>query len=181
LEVSSVDLAEVRNQAAAMMAAEVAVVQAEEALAKAQAELARLSEKVLPELLEKVQLTKLTMEGGVELNIEDRVFASIRKGREQEAIAHLDATGHSAIVKREYKIDFGKENEKLAKKFARDLKRRKVPLNVTLKQTVHSSTLKVWARERLEKGESYPETAFSIHPSKVAKIKHPAGKKPKKV
>lgn len=143
---------------------------AEEALELAKARFKRIAEVELPELMEAAQQRKLTTIDGFEVVLEEKIRGSIPKGKEEPAFAWLEKHGHDNLIKREFKIEFGKDEEAWAAKFQRDLAQRKKPLKVEVKRTVHPSTLASFLKEVLEAGEAVPLTTFGCYQQKVTKI-----------
>lgn len=172
-ETPQVDLARVQNKAVEMLEAQEAVNRAEEQLEKARERFKNLSENVLPELLDGAQIPKLTLPGGVELEIADLVTGSIRKGREAEAFEVMEKMGHGDIVKRFFTIKFGRGDQSWARKFAADLRRRKKKVNCQETQKVESATLAKFVRDRLKEGRELPDSCFSIFQRRVAKLNFP--------
>jgi hypothetical protein len=142
--------------------AEVAVAQAEEALALAVANLKRISEHEIPELMDKAEMVDYTTKDGITIKIGEKVRGSIPKANEEKAFTWLKDNGHDDLIKREFKIQFGKTEEAWAKKFLTDLNKRKRPLAYELKRTVHSSTLSSFVKGQLEAGVDFPMDIFGV-------------------
>ena len=143
------------------------------ALSKAQAALADISEKIIPEVMEKLKLGEITTEDGLKVIIKEKLRASIAQGdmkKQQEAFDWLEEHGHGHLIKREFKIEFGKDQTKWADKFERDLAKRKKPLNAKRKQSVHHGTLAALLTEELEKGVDVPLKIFNGFQQKYSKI-----------
>jgi hypothetical protein len=150
--------------------AEVAVAKAEEALALANAELKRISEHVIPDLMDVAKLTEYTSRDGIKIKIGEKIRGSIPKANEEKAFAWLTDQKHDDLIKREFKIQFGKNEEGWAKKFLADLQKRKRPLAFELKRTVHASTLASFVKGQLESGVDFPMDIFGVYRQRASTI-----------
>lgn len=150
--------------------AEVVVARAEEALALAKAELARISEREIPDLMDKAEMTEYTTKDGIKIKISEKVRGSIPKATEAQAFAWLTENKHDDLIKREFKIGFGKNEEAWAKKFLADLQKRKRPLAFELKRTVHASTLASFVKGQLESGVDFPMDIFGVFRQRASTI-----------
>jgi len=142
-------------------------------LSKAQAELASISEKRLPELMEELGCTQFTTQEGLSITVVEKIRASIAQGdaeKQQKAFDWLEDQGHGRLIKREFKIEFGKLEEAWANQFEGQLKRRKKPLRVTRKMYVHPATLAGFLTEQMEKGVEVPLEIFNGFPQKYSKL-----------
>lgn len=141
-------------------------------LEKEQRILADLAEKQLPECLERLKLESVTTSGGLKVVLDKKIRANLPKDPEKQARAFrwLEEHGHDNLIKREFKILFGKEDLKWAKKFEGDLKKRKRPLDCSRKETIHHGTLASFITEQLEAGVNVPMDAFGAFHQKRAKI-----------
>lgn len=150
--------------------AEEAVAKAEEALAKAKEELAAIAEKRIPELMDAAEMTSYTTKDGVKIAIKEKIHGSIPKATEDKAFAWLAEHGHDDLIKREFKIQFNKNEESWAAKFKRDLEQRKKKLAYEIKRTVHTSTLSSFVAGQLEAGVEFPMDIFGVFRKRTAKI-----------
>lgn len=139
-------------------------------LAKKREELKLLAEKTLPEAMDGLQMKEFTTQSGLCIKIAEAIRANIPKARTEEAIKWLDDNGFSNLVKRKFTIAFGKKEEKLARKFMRDLEQRKTKLNVDDDSGVHNKTLAAFVKEQLEEGKDIPMDLFGVFRQRYAKI-----------
>lgn len=142
----------------------------EEELKQAQEKSRHLKENLLPELLEQVGMTSFETPDFV-VGLKDEIFGSIPKAQEDTAFKWLEEHGHENLIKRQFVIDFGKDEEAWAKKFQADLAKRKKKVNSKTKRTVHPQTLRAFIREQMETGTAIPLDVFGVHRRKVASIK----------
>lgn len=145
-------------------------------LSKAQEELRNLSEKIMPELMGKIGLNKIETADGLKVKIEEKLrtsLSSTNSEKQTQAFAWLIDHGFDRLIKREFKIEFGKEELGWAKKFEADLKKRKKLLNCIRKETVHPSTLASVLYKQLKDGIDVPLELFGAFVQKYSKIELP--------
>jgi hypothetical protein len=117
--------------------------------------------------------TETKTEDGIKVEIKETLRASIAQGdMEQQAKAFkwLEDQGHGHLIKQEFNILFGKSEEKWAKQFEGQLKRRKKPLNAKRKKSVHHGTLAAFLTEQLKKGVEVPLPLFNGFLQTFAKV-----------
>lgn len=100
-----------------------------------------LVEHKIPELMESVGVDKLTTTSGLNVEIQQQVFARIPEAKKQEAYDWLIDHNEGGMIKEE------------------------------VIQRVHPMTLKSWVRGKLEEGALIPEDLFGVYIKKVAKIR----------
>lgn len=153
--------------------AEATVARLERELKEAKESERHISENVLPQLMEDMGLTKFTTSDGLEIKIDERVRGSIPKANQVEAFAWLDDHGHANIIKRQFVIDFGKDEERWAAKFQRDLNQRKRPLATKVTRTVHAQTLQAFIKGQLGEGVPIPMDVFGVYRQRFSKVTVP--------
>lgn len=163
-------LAQLTAAAMDQLAAEKAVAQAEEALALAKATLKRVSEFTIPELMDAAETSEHTTKDGLKIKISETIRGSIPKENPEPAFKWLADNKHDDLIKREFNIRFGKGDEAWAKKFEADLKKRKKPVAVEVKRTVHPSTLASFVKGQLEAGVDFPLDTFGVFRQRVSKV-----------
>lgn len=163
-------LAELSNLATKLAEAETVVVTKERELAAAQEVVRELSEKTIPEMMDALEMKEFTTRGGLSISIKEAIRASIPEARKSEAIIWLDTNGYGSLVKRKFVVAFGKDEERWADKFARDLAQRKRQLKVDQDKSVHPKTLASFVKEQLENGAYVPEALFGVFRQRYAKI-----------
>jgi len=142
----------------------------EDRLALAKKRVVHLSETAIPELMDKVGLTRFTTREGIPFKVADQVFASITKAKAAAAHRWLDDHGHGQIMRRTVVVEFGREKEDDARELTAALVAEYGDDGVKCDKSVHTSTLKMWAREQLESGADIPLELFGIHVRRIAKI-----------
>ena len=153
-----------------VLAKEAEISKAEAALAKLNEELLYLTDKRLPELMQDCKLEKTTTDG-MDLELKLEVHAGIPAANPIPSLTWLEENKHGNLIKREFKIEFNKDEEKWADKFERDLASRKKAVRVERKKGVNPGTLKKFVRELLEAGTEFPQDLFQVFTFKRAKVK----------
>lgn len=137
----------------ALIKAQGDVARLEAQLKAAQARERNLSEHELPEILGRMRQTEARLTDGTKVTMTRRVHASMPTDPDKLAAALKELEEkwqHGSIIKRAFNIKFGRDDEKWAKRFERDLAKRKNPLDVSVKRWVEPSTLTKFLRDRLE-------------------------------
>ena len=152
--------------------AEAEVARLEEELKKAQANLRDIAEHQIPSLMEEVGMKEFITEEGVKIKVVEKIRGSIPEANAEKAFAWLEKMEYDNIVKREFKITFGKEEEDWARKFESDLKKRKKKLNFVVKRGIHPSTLASFVSELLKEGVDIPLDLFGVYRQRLSKIEY---------
>lgn len=151
--------------------AEAEVERITELLATANANLKRISEVEIPTLMDAAGMTSYTTQDGITIKVDEKIRGSIPEATKDKAFNWLKEHGHDDLVKREFKIQFNKDEEQWAAKFVRDLNARKKKLAYEVKRTVHSSTLASFVKGQLEEGVDFPMDIFGVFRQRASKIK----------
>jgi hypothetical protein len=139
-------------------------------LAKANDQLRSICEHELPALMDELGMQDFTTTSGLKVTVRETIRASIPKDRKEAAFDWLDEHGHSSLVKRMFAVSFGRDEEKWARKFAADLRRRKRELSVDDIKKVESSTLRAFVKNQLEEGLELPLELFGVFRQRRSKI-----------
>lgn len=110
----------------------------------------RLNE--LPDIMDQLGLVDTTTISGLRVSLKEEIRAGISKDNTEDAHQWLEDNGHGNLIKREIKIDFGRDDEAWAKKFLADCKKRKRQLNLAVKRAVNTQSLGAFVRRQLEEG-----------------------------
>lgn len=169
------DLRQLMNLAAQQTAREAELAEAEAVVKAKKAEVLELSEKVIPDLMKSLELTKVTMEDGRVLELEESYAASIPKARQEEAFTWLRDNGHGTIIKDQITIWLDKDTPLLADTLMQTIRdvlgETQAAERVERKQSVHASTLKAFVNEQIEEGAEIPMESFGIFPIRRSKFK----------
>lgn len=133
-----------------------------------------LGAKVIPSIMDDVEITHFGLTSGHQVVIEEKIHASLPKEKRDVGCDWLEKNGHGHIVKRTISVPLSTKQGKVADKVLKALEKalKDVPdVEVVNVREVHHSTLGAWARERLREGDEFPMDTFGIHRQRVAKIK----------
>lgn len=143
----------------------------EEDVQKKKDELRNISERVLPELMDAAGQTEVTTKDGIKVKVEDRFQASIPVARAHEAFAWLKEHGHDSLIKNEFKVEFGRDQDKLSEEFKQYLEGEWEEVDFKNKKSVHASTLKAFVKEQVEEGVNIPFDLFGVLRQRFTKLK----------
>jgi len=174
-------LGQLREAAQKLITQRAVVAKLEDELKAATDRLTLMEEKIIPDLMEKADSLKITTADGLMIEVKEQVFTSIKEENKPKAFAWLEKNKLGDIIKRQFVIKFGKGDEAWAKKFQRDLLKRKKPLNSEVSRNIHPGTLKKTVTDILEEGKlNLPLEVFGVHRRKVAEVSIPEKKEGKK-
>lgn len=164
-------LSAITHKAQEQAQAEAEVARLEEELDEAKKKLREISWHELPKLMDDLGIPELTLDSGLVVKVGEDIRASIPKAHEAKAFAFLEENNQAGMIKRQFVIEFAREEETWANKFERDLKQRKKPLNVKRKKSVPPQTLSAWVRKELEVGKELPLDLLGVFRQRVSKVK----------
>jgi CHAT domain-containing protein len=163
-------LSQIAAKALEQKQTEAEVARLQEELQKAQDKLKDISEFQLPQLMDSIEMTKFTLKDGSEISVQEKIRASIPAAFEKEAFGWLAENKHDHLIKRQFTIEFSRDQEEWAKKFQKELSEREDPLNYKCKRSVHASTLASFVKEQLEEGVALPLDYFGVYRQRFTKI-----------
>lgn len=145
------------------------VAQAEEALKAAQQRVRAMEEFTIPELMREAGQEKLRTSDGLEVELVETLRASIPAANLPGALQWLIEHNQSAIIKRDIRLQFGKNEEDRADAvLAIILEAGYTP---TDKQIVHPQTLAAVIRELVAEGVDVPMELLGAHVQAGVKVK----------
>ena len=92
------------------------------------------------------------------------------KANEVKAFAWLEENDQARLVKRQFTVEFGKDEERWADKFQRDCAQRKKPLHMKRKKAVHPQSLQAFVKEQLNEGVAIPMDLFGVMRQRFSKV-----------
>ncbi len=164
-------MAELSEAAMAQMEAEVAVEKAKDLLAAKEHHLKYISQTLLPKLMDEAGLSKLKTKEGLEVSIKEDIRANIPEEKRSLALSWLEQNQHGDLIKREFKVLFGRDQEDWASKFEKQLQQSEQPFNYELKRGVHPSTLTAFVKAQIAEGADVPIDLLGVFRQRVTKIK----------
>ena len=161
-------LSQIAKAAREQRAAEAEVDRLAEELKKAKAALERISQVQLPELMKEARQEVLRTEDGIQVELTEIIRASVPEKRSAEAFAWLRANDHGGLIRHTFSIEFGKDQEKSAEGFAKNLQTNGV--TYLEKRAVHPKTLESFVRQQLKDGNPIPQELFGVFRQKLTRI-----------
>jgi len=136
-------------------------------LAELHSEAKRLVELTIPDIMTTMELTTITTDDGLTVDVRPFVHVTIPGPLKRLAMDWLIAEGHGGIVKSEVAASF-----RAGDTAARELSERLIAegLTVSLTEAVHASTLGKWGRDMVESGRPLPD-CFTVYSGRKAIIK----------
>ena len=137
----------------------------------AKEKLRKIVEEELPDAMTSVNLRTFELEDGTNFSVKDEIFVSIREDKRAGALKWLEDNGHGDLIKHDVKVSFGRGDHDHAENLKKILGKSFKSIPYDERMTVHSGTLKAFAKERYSLGETLPEEHFSVYEANIAKVK----------
>ena len=137
-------------------------------LDKAKAEMRRVEQEDLPDLMQELGLETFKLKSGEVIEVKPEVECSITEERRAAAHEWLTKNGFGGLIKTEVVVTFGRGEHDAAEGFAEEVAAQgKQPAVV---ERVHPSTLKSFVKEQMAAGSAVPFDLFGVHPYNKVKI-----------
>lgn len=169
ITVSNNALKQVANLAKRQQDAERAVLDRQNELKEAEAELRLVQEDLLPTAMAEAGLKAFTLDNGAKITIKDDVAVSIPPDKKRDAYEWLRTNNFGDLIKNTVAIDFGRgedDNAEALKEYCQEH-----GMNYSDKEGVHAQTLKAFIKEQMAKGVDIPLELFGAFPYSKAVIK----------
>lgn len=124
-------------------------------LTAAKADLKRIEQDDLPDLMRELGIADIKLADGSRVEVLDDVHCGISEERRAEAHAWLTANGFGGLIKTNVSVAFDREEAEEARELAARL-REELEQDVALAESVHPATLKSFVKEQLE-AEANPD------------------------
>ena len=141
----------------------------EKELIDARQALRKVTDELLPEALEDLNLEKVVMKDGSEISVKPIYAASIPKDRLAEAYDWLRQHGDGDIIKNNVTVTFAKGEDLDAQAFM--VMCDDQGFTPQQAEKIEPMTLKGWLREKVETGHAIPMDLFGAYISQRANIK----------
>lgn len=165
------DMEELHKLAREQVRLEDKVEDLEEELKQTKAKLRNISENLLPEKMEELELPMFGMPNGEKVEIKDEIKASVSIERRPAANLWLREHGYGGLIKSNVVVPFGRDELEEADKLLNELKARN--RIAELQETVHHQTMQSFVKEQLSEGKDIPLDTFGVTRGLIAKIKRP--------
>lgn len=137
-------------------------------LIDAKADVRRVEQEDLPDLMQELGLETFKLKTGETIEVKPEVDCSISAERRAAAHSWLVDRGFGGLIKTEVTVAFGRGDHAAAEDFAEEVaKSGKQPEIV---ERVHPSTLKAFVKEQMAAGTQIPFDLFGVHPYSKVKI-----------
>ena len=138
-------------------------------LKKAKAELLKLTDEDLPNMIMELGVRDFTLEDGSKVELKTTYGAHIKIDNRDQAFEWLKTNGYDDIIKNVTSCQFGRGEDDRAVDFVKLAEAQGLP--ITQKREVHPNTLKAFVRERVEAGDDFPMELFGAFVGQRATIK----------
>lgn len=144
----------------------------EESLKEKRDRIKTISEVLIPELFDTIQMTSVTLKSGEKVQVMETYAAGIIKKNQEECFKWLKEHKHDGIITHEVRAKFKKGDEKKVKQLLDFVNKSKILVND--KKTVHPQTLKAFVKEQIENEATtkveFPRDLFSVFTIKQTKV-----------
>lgn len=156
------------------------IAMAETVLADLKAQRYALVTDKLPDAMAAAGTASFTTKDGLKVTVEDHISGSIGDQRtdpqvRQARINYIVECGGGGIVTADTILKFGRANRDAAFEAAKMFEGRDDCV-VDIREDIHHSTLKAWARDRLKSGLPFEPERAGLWVGRIAKIEHPKKK-----
>ena len=141
----------------------------EDQLKEEKSKLLKLEREDLPALMQEAGMTSVTLDDGSTISLKEDLNTSITASTKNSALRWLVDNNYGGIIKTLVEVAFPKGAHDDAVRVQNELLQHYS--GVSLKETVHPSTLKSFVKERLEAGDAIPLDAFNVFPFTKAVVK----------
>lgn len=140
----------------------------ESQLDAAKADMRRVEQEDLPDLMQEIGLEKFTLKTGEVIEVKPEVDCGISEDRRLKAHEWLTSNGFGGLIKTEVVVTFGRGEHDAAEGFAEEVAAQGKQPEVV--ERVHPSTLKSFVKEQMAAGNAVPFDLFGVHPYNKVKI-----------
>jgi len=144
------------------------IIQMEEQLKEAKALERGINQGEIPALMASLGFDSVTVDGR-KINVKDSVQCSIPAAERPNAFSWMDKNGHGSLIKTALSAKFNRGESDASYNAQKTLEA--IGIIADLAESVHSGTLKAWAREELALGHSLPSDLFKVHVVKITTVK----------
>tara|TARA_R110000824_G_scaffold386916_1_gene582005 strand:+ start:532 stop:1074 length:543 start_codon:yes stop_codon:yes gene_type:complete len=141
----------------------------QKSLKEAEEESRRLSEEVIPTLMQQAGVSSIKLDNGTSVEVSPYYYAKISEDRKAEAFQWLRENDHGDLIKNNVSVSFGKGEDSNAVNLKSELEAK--GLVVDQKQDVHWQTLRGFVKEQIEKNKTLPSETFGLYIANRTKIK----------
>ena len=162
-------LKSVKSIATQMQTTQYKVAQLEEDLKREKENLRKLTDEDLPSKLQEIGIVNFELEDGSVVQVKENISAHIKEENRAAAYEWLRDNGLDDIIKNTVVCTFGREEDDKASDFFAFAK--KEGFEPLQNSTIHPSTLKAFAKDRIAQSEEIPMDLFGVWVGQRATIK----------
>jgi hypothetical protein len=129
----------------------------------------RLSEEVIPTLMQQAGVSSIKLEDGSSVEVSPYYYAKIPEDKKGEAFDWLRQNNFGDLIKNNVSVSFSKGEDSNAAELKAILEAK--GLVVDQKQDIHWQTLRGFVREQMEKNQNIPSEMFGLYVANRTKIK----------
>ncbi len=137
-------------------------------LETAMADMRRVEQIDLPDLMQELGLETFKLKTGETIEVKPEVECSITEEKRNAAHVWLVDKGFGGLIKTEVVVTFGRGEHDEAEDFAKNVAEQGKQPNLV--ERVHPSTLKSFVKEQMAAGNPVPFDLFGVHPYNKVKI-----------
>lgn len=163
-----IDLNVLKKKAEEMLALEGDISRLEDQLKAKQAELRKVSEVDIPELLERAGMTAIPLKDGMTIEVATDLYTSIPQARKNEILAAVRARGGGDLIKNELTIVLDKGKDNAAAQIEETAK--EMGLEVERSEGIAAPTYKKWIKEEQKSDKPIDLAFFGAHQVTRAKV-----------
>ena len=140
----------------------------EERLSQKKAQADKLSQQVIPEIMDSMKLKTMKLKDGSAIEVKEIYSATIPLDKREGAFNWLRNNDLGDLIKNEITVSFGRNEDNKASEYATLAKGQGYEPVQKLK--VEPMTLKALVRERLESGQEMPSDLFNVFAGNRTKV-----------
>jgi hypothetical protein len=166
-------LQQLNNLATMLEAAELEAEELELKYKEAEKRATQLREQDIPSLMQSIGMKKIVTAAGLEIELREEVRASFfakDKLKREPAFAWLRDHNHDGLIKNTVTASFGKDQAKLADRFAAFVKTFDAPIDLVQQRDINHQTMLAFLREQLREGHEVPLPLFGAMVQTFAKL-----------
>ena len=140
----------------------------EEKLSQKKAQADKLSQQVIPEIMDSMKLKTMKLKDGSAIEVKEIYSATIPLDKREGAFNWLRNNDLGDLIKNEITVSFGRNEDNKASQYA--ILAQGQGYEPVQKLKVEPMTLKALVRERLESGQEMPSDLFNVFAGNRTKI-----------
>jgi hypothetical protein len=130
--------------------------------------LLQLSEKILPDALEALELADYSTSDGLKVKLNSTIKGALVVANRPAGHEWLEQSGFGALIDREVVAEFNRDEDEAASELIAELAKK--GRTAQYKKSVHAGRLDAFIRRRLEEGEKVPQDIFTVYTLRETKV-----------